>query len=241
VRDHWSDADVYRVLDHPDGDAYLKVSRHDARYPAKDEFLRLEWVAGRAPCPRWWRFAEDDEGAVGYLLTAAVPGRAVRAMRKKHPRRAARLLARATRDVHDALAIEGCPFTLTPSWLLAHSESLLAEGVVDAEYCEEVTRMRPHEAIEVARRMLPPDGADLVVLHGDAYARNLVVDDATGSYAWVDWGWAGVGHRWHDLATAITWIERHCGRKHVATFLDEYGAAMDEAALTFFRMLHGLR
>ena len=242
VEEHWSDADVYQVVGGREP-AYLKVSTFDARYPAGQEAEKLAWLAGRVPAPRWWRFEEHDGREC--LLTAAAEGRDLRdrMLDAGDPLDAAAgvtLLAAAIRTVHDSLAIADCPYTLSPSWLLAHSEAIRGAGGTDDAYCREVSGLGVDEAFAAAAELLPPDDADLVVLHGDTYARNLIVDDE-GRWTWVDWGWLGVGNRWHDLGTAVVWIENRVEPALVDVFLDAYGIERNERALSFFRILDGLR
>lgn len=242
VDEHWSDAEVYEVI-HGAEPAFLKVSSPDAWYPAGQEAEKLSWLGGRVPSPRWWRFDEHDGRE--YLLTAAAAGRDLRAriVDPDDPLDASAgvcLLAAATRAVHDSLATADCPYTLSPSWLLSHSESIRAAGRADEAYCLEVTGLRVEEAFDAAHALLPGDDDDLVVVHGDTYARNLIVGD-DGGWTWVDWGWLGVGHRWHDLGTAIVWLENRVDPALVDLFLDAYGIERNDPALAFFRILDGLR
>lgn len=87
-----------------------------------------------------------------------------------------------------------------------------------------------------------PGGLDDVVVHGDPYAGNLIVQSERAlTWALVDWGWCGVGDRWHDLASAYVYFERKLGRDWAEAFLSAYGIERDDEALMFFRVLDGLR
>ena len=240
--DHWSDAQVLRLSGSPFGDMYLKSAPVDAWYPLRDEAARLEWVAGRVPSPRWWKF--DVNGGRERLLTAAVPGRSLKSRSGElSPSLQVELQATALRTVHSSLPVEQCPFTLSTQWLCELSERLHKAGQIGAEYLAEVTGgWTIRQAFAFLESHPRPDGLDDVVLHGDPYAGNLIVQSGrTVTWALVDWGWCGVGDRWHDLANVYVYIERKLGRDWAEAFLSAYGIEPDEDALTFFRVLDGLR
>ena len=247
VGDHWSDAEVWRVNGTARGDAFLKVAPATSWYPLREEAARLDWVAGRVPAPSWWELEADGpagDGAVTErLLTAALPGRSLRARGDElTPARHVALHAESLRAVHDGLPTDGCPFTLTNGWLLDLSRRLHAAGRVDGVYLAEIaggaTVADAYAFLEAHPR---PEHLDDVVLHGDPYAGNLIVADDGRRWGLVDWGWCGVGDRWFDVANVYVSLEGRLGGGWPDAFLDAYGIERDDAALTYYRLLDGLR
>lgn len=236
IRYQWSDASVYRVETCPP--AYLKVARTDALWPVSNEADRVEWARAEGlPCPDWSIFGTVD--GTDYLLTAALPGHTLRDDEQRSPDEVVTLFAAAIRRVHE-LPVSACPFTCTPEERLATVERAVRAGRTDLEYCRELTGLDQNSALAEARDLVADIGNDDVVLHGDAYTRNLLIDD-DGSWGWIDWGECGVGHRALDLNHGMVSVEHLLGLEWVEPFLAAYdGPPVDEPAVRFFRLLDGL-
>lgn len=239
--DHWSDADVFRISGSPFGDMFLKTAPVDAWYALRSEAARLKWLNHRVPGPDWWKF--EVQGERERLLTAAVPGRSLRSWGDSMPASdRVQLQAEVLRSVHDVLRVDECPFTLTNAWQIDFSQRLKEAGKIDSDYLAEVTGgWTIAQAFEYLASNPRPDHLDDVVLHGDPYAGNLIVNNDGTTWGLVDWGWCGVGDRWHDLANVYVNLERRAGREWAEAFLSEYGVERDDDALTYFRVLDGLR
>lgn len=244
VGDHWSDAEVLRLTINGDEVGYLKVASTSAWYPLRDEAARMEWVDHRVPGPAWWIFEaiEREER----LLTAALPGRSLRQLGDHlEPSEHVRLHAESLRAVHDTLAVVECPFELRNEFQLELSRKFRELGKLDTEYLADLTGGWSIEyAFDFLEHNSRPEHLDDVVLHGDPYAANLIVDvtrDDSPDWAFVDWGWCGVGDRWHDLSNVYAHLERRLGSAWADAFLSEYGITRDDEALQFFRVLDGLR
>lgn len=242
VRDHWSDARVEVLRSARYGTTYLKAAASTANYPVRDEAARLDWVAGRVPGPRWWLF--DKDGEQERLLTAALPGQPLRSFSAAlDGSTQARLLANIVRTVHDSLPVESCQFRLSNEFQRDLSHHLHASGAVHEAYFAEVTGgWTTTAALEFLDENLRPDHLDDVVLHGDPYPGNVIAE-AEDLHSWglVDWGWCGVGDRWHDLTNVYVYLERTCGADAADHFLTAYGIERVDDALLFFRLLDGLR
>lgn len=244
VGDHWSDAEVYLLTIGGSDTAYLKIAPVDAWYPLRDEAERLDWVDHRVPSPGWWKF--ETIGEQERLLTAALPGLSLRRLGERlEPGEHVRLHAEALRVVHDTLPPDGCPFELRNEFQVQLSCRFRDVGKVDPEYLSDLTGgWSVDYAFDFLRENMRPEHLDDVVLHGDPYAANLIVDTADSrSMKWglIDWGWCGVGDRWHDLSNIYVHLDRRLGLRWAEAFLSEYGIDRDDDALQFFRVLDGLR
>lgn len=242
VGDHWSDAEVFRLLGASCGDAYLKVAPVDGWYPLRDEAARLDWMDRRVPGPAWWKFETD--GTREHLLAAALPGRSLpRWGDAVAPSTQVELQAAALRSVHDTLPVDGCPFTLSNGWQVQLSHRLHDTAKIDADYLADMTGgWSVAQAFSFLTTNARPDHLDDVVVHGDPYAGNLILDlRETGTWSLVDWGWCGIGDRWHDLANVYVYLERKLSHSWAEAFLSEYGIERDDEALMFFRVLDALR
>lgn len=243
VGEHWSDAEVYSVPEASRGEAFLKRAPVDSWYPLRAEVERLAWVDHRVPMPGWWEFEASDSHEL--LLTAALPGRSLRHLADQgqlSPQEQVELHATAVRAVHDRLPVADCPFTLSNEWQVDHSVRLHAGGQSDASYLADLTGgWSIDQAFAFLRRRPRPEHLDDVVLHGDPYGANLIVDLGSKTWGFIDWGWCGVGDRWHDLSNVYVHLERKLGVTWADAFLHEYGIARDDDAIWYFRVLDGLR
>ena len=236
--DHWSDAWVARA-----GSWFVKASPPTALNPARPEHERLLWAATtgvRVPAVVAY---EESEAGWQWLVTEAVPGRPLRPHRDAclAPDEAIDLLARALRAVH-ALPVESCPFRSPDRFFLDHALAVHAAGRwEDDGYLQQVAGdgLTVEQAFTEAETSVPSADADPVVCHGDPSGFNLIVADE-GDWTWIDWGWAGVGHRAHDLATASIAVRLDLGDDWVEPFFEAYGGRPDPAALRHYTVVDGV-
>ncbi|GAA1740913.1 aminoglycoside 3'-phosphotransferase [Isoptericola hypogeus] len=200
-----------------DGDRFVKwVAAGTPELDLDAEAERLAWAGRYTPVPRVLVSGRDESGA--WLVTAALPGRsAVDPHWTARPEAAARAIGAGLRALHDALPVDGCPFT----W-----------GVRDR-----VARLDPAARRKVGA--VPPVDR-LVVCHGDPCAPNtLVADDGTW-VAHVDLDALGVADRWADLAVASYSLEWNYGDGYEPAFFDAYGIEPDAERIAFYRHLWDL-
>lgn len=236
--DHWSDAWVVRA-----GPWFVKASPPTALSPAAPEHDRLRWAATTGlRVPAVVAYEESDAGWQ-WLVTEAVPGRPLRPHRDASltPDTAVDLLAAAVRAVHD-IPVASCPFAIPDRFFLDHARAVHATGKwEDDGYLQRVAGdgLNVDQAFAEAECFVPSAADDAVVCHGDPSGFNLIVDDA-GDWTWIDWGWAGVGHRAHDLATASIAVRLDLGDHWVEPFFEAYGRRPDPVALRHFTVVDGL-
>jgi aminoglycoside phosphotransferase len=234
-----SRAEVWRLTARGRPALYLKVQSARAAPSLRGERDRLLWIAGRLPVPEVVAWAEREGHE--YLLLSAVPGEpASDAATGAAARRVAALVGAALRRVH-ALPAAGCPFDASNETLIAAAKRNVERGAVDAEDFDPERRGRsPADVLVDVRRARPRAPGPSVFLHGDASFPNfLVVRRTLGGV--VDWGMAGTGDPYRDLALAL----RSLGWNHGPRWTDElvagYGLdALDASRVAFHAMLDEL-
>jgi kanamycin kinase len=201
----------------PDGARYVKwVATGTPELDLDAEAERLAWASRYATVPRVLGSGHDEEGS--WLATAALPGRsAVDPVWLARPDDAARAMGAGLRSLHDALPVDGCPF----SWSVTERAARL-----DASAREQVG---PVPAVD-----------RLVVCHGDACAPNTLVADDGAPAGHVDLGTLGVADRWADLAVASMSLGWNYGDGHEPAFFTAYGIAPDADRIAFHRRLWNL-
>ncbi len=85
-----------------------------------------------------------------------------------------------------------------------------------------------------------PETSDPVIVHGDAYNDNILIDPATGNVAaFIDIGNLGVADRYTDLAMIYDDIVDGFGEEGWRQFLQCYGLdAVDEHKLRFYQVFN---
>jgi aminoglycoside phosphotransferase (APT) family kinase protein len=184
------------------------VGRPSAEYPWP--FLGYERIAGRSACG-----ARLDGEA---RARAAAPlGRFLRALHAFPVAEAAELsapgdtiaradVAKRVRETRERLAE-------------ARARGLAGPSAALDEICAQA---------EAARAPQPPP----VLVHGDLYARHLLVDDGGALSGVIDWGDVHLGQPWLDLSIAYGFLPP---RAHDA-FFEAYGGAPDQALLRRARL-----
>lgn len=204
---------------------------------------RLRWCAdrqhvpGSAPAvPRLLSSGADADGS--WLATAAIPGRnAVDPHWIARPGIAAAAIGSGLRRWHDAVPVEGCPYSWSVADRLANIGSRRHELTPQQWHPE-----HQHLSVEAAVALLgdPPPVDRLVVCHGDACSPNSLIDESGRACSLVDLGSLGVADRWADLAIATWSLNWNYGPGWERTLLDAYGIEPDPRRTAYYRLLWDL-
>lgn len=207
------------------GDSYVKWSPRDLTR----ERVRLEWAGAFVRVPRVVDWAADGSW---FVTTALSRDNAVADRWRRDPERAVVAIGENLRAFHDALPVDGCPF----SWSISDR---LARVRIERERWHDDHR---HLDDETALRLLhePPAIDRLVVCHGDACAPNTLLDEDGTFLGHVDLGALGVADRWADLAIATWSCDWNYGPGWQATLLRAYGVEPDPARTAYYRLLWDL-
>lgn len=97
-----------------------------------NEAARVSWIADRHPVPRLLDSGTDAETGAQWMHTVAIEGTSAVSDRwRAEPRTAVRSLGEGLRALHEALPVEGCPWTFGP----VEPPSVLATAPADAVVC----------------------------------------------------------------------------------------------------------
>jgi kanamycin kinase len=223
-----------------DGDRRLFV-KWQSRTPAADlgaEAERLSWASPFTVVPRVVDEGADDEGA--WLVTTAVAGESAISSRwREDPARAVRAIGEGLRLFHEALPIDGCPFSWSAEDRVADVHHRASMGQLDPSQWHPEHQ---HLGVDAAMGLIEitPSADHRVVCHGDACAPNTLIDPNGRCSGHVDLGSLGVGDRWADLAVA-TWSTRwNYGDGWETALLDAYGVEPDMVRTDYYRLLWDL-
>jgi aminoglycoside phosphotransferase len=220
------------------GRRLVKWSPSTSGINLRDEAPRLMWAERYTPVPRVVEFGGDETET--WLVTLPLRGEtAVSERWKQDPRRVVTAIGVGLRALHDALPVEGCPFTWSAERRFATAVSRAVSNQFNPASWSEVHR---HLTIEGALDLLQeaPPIDQLVVCHGDACAPNtLVLDDGQWS-GHVDLGSMGIADRWADLAVATWSTGWNYGPGYEELLLDAYGVSPDPRRTAFYRLLWDL-
>lgn len=198
---------------------------------------RLRWLAPHVAVPRVIDAGSD--GSVEWLLMTTIPGSdATDPIHRGDLEHLIGVLGQGLRSFHDAVPVGGCPFDARTSTDVERARARVAADRVDAtEFGSLYQGLSASELYEAMVGIdLPPDD-DLVVLHGDYCAPNVMLHDGAIT-GYIDLGRSGVGDRHRDLAIASRSIAYNFGSHAVGLFLDAYGIERpDLARIDFFVML----
>ncbi|NNC10768.1 aminoglycoside 3'-phosphotransferase [Planctomonas sp. JC2975] len=199
---------------------FAKWAPPNSELDLEAEAERLAWAATFVRVPIVLDFRVDDDGEV--LVTRGLSGaNAVTERWRADPERAVRALGSGLRAFHDAVPVEGCPYSWSVSDRIARSRS---EGI--AERVAALDVLGPAPSID-----------RLVVCHADACAPNtLLADDGTVA-GYVDLGRLGVADRWADIAIGAWSTEWNYGPGYTDLYYESYGVRPDAERIAFYRAL----
>jgi kanamycin kinase len=202
------------------------------------EAARLSWAISFTPVPRLLETGTDESGS--WIVTAALPGlNAVNDHWKANPATAISAIGYGLRALHDALPVEGCPFSWSVEDRLADVHRRASAGkLLPAEWHPIHQSLEVHTALGLLAVVPPID--QLVVCHGDACAPNtLLTQDGCWS-GHVDLGSLGIGDRWADLAIATWSLDWNYGLGWDNCLLTAYGIAPDPDRMLYYRLIWDL-
>jgi aminoglycoside 3'-phosphotransferase-2 len=229
-----SSAGVFKLVSDGEASLFLKVEPAGPFAELPDEATRLRWLAGAGiACPNV--IAQDVHDGQNWLLISAVPGRDLSAA-SITPQQCTEILATALRLLH-AVDIRTCPFDHGLSSRMALARARMEAGEVDEDDFDDARLGQTADDIFRLLEIQKPEGADLVVTHGDACLPNLLADDGRFS-GFVDCARLGVADRYQDLALAYRSVCGNFGEEWGRTLLDLYGVAKpDRAKLDYYQLL----
>lgn len=199
-----------------DDGRFIKWGPHDLEATMRDEAQRMRWARRWIPVPEVVDQGSDADHE--WLVTVALPGHsAVDARWRESPEVAIRAVGAALRRMHEALPVDGCPWTWDPASRIANAR---ARGVIVPDDLH-----------------TPPPVERLVVCHGDACMPNTLLDDDGHPLAHVDLAALGVADRWADIAVASMSTEWNFGPGGADVLIEAYGVAPDRERLDYYRRL----
>ncbi len=212
------------------GDLHVKWSPPGFDFSA--EATRLTWASRFTPVPSPVETGHDEAGS--WLVTRTLPGESAVTRRwLAEPATAVRAVGEGLRALHEALPVDGCPFSWEPSTRLARMPS-----------SPDPSRWHPaHRRLGADRALSlladPPETDVRVVCHGDPCAPNTLLTRGRWS-GHVDLGALGVADRWADLAVATwnTWWNYGPGWEDL--LLAAYGVRPDPERTRYYRLLWDL-
>ncbi|MDQ7026797.1 MAG: aminoglycoside 3'-phosphotransferase [Anaerolineae bacterium] len=244
VNDTWhevtegkSDARVFR-LQQGTHVRYLKISRHDAQTPVKDDKVRLDWLAGRISVPNVLHYCENESQQ--FLLMTAIEG-----LHPMHndldwsPQERVEFLAQAAKCFH-ALPLEDCPFIARIDEQIEVARHRIDTAHIKTHLLEtQWQHYSPHTLYEKLLS-LKPDTEDIVVAHGDLYPINIRAQPAQKSLlGYIDVGRMGLADRYTDLALIANAIRWHLGNDWLPYFFRAYGIeTLDSQRLHFYQLIN---
>lgn len=199
------------------------------------EAARLAWViehlGGRglgtpelvvAPEP-----GDPDPVLVTTWLEGTVDPRMLRS-----PEIAVESFGRGLASLHEAsrrIDLDTCPFDASLDAMIDRAAARVDAGMVDTTRLDDpYDHYSPQGLLETVRRMAgaasPPGPDDRVLCHGDLCVTNLVFDPAySTTVGALDWAFAGVGDRHHDLAVTARSLARNLSGEVLPDFFAAYG------------------
>lgn len=217
---------------------YVKWVPAGSGIDLRAEESRLRWAVGFTTVARILDSGHDDDGS--WLATTALPGEnAVSDRWKADPVSAVTAIGRGLREMHDALPVEGCPFTWSVQDRLAQ---IIAEAHAGRReptgWSSDFPGLTLRQAFDVLN---DPPGVDrMVVCHGDACAPNTLIGDDGNCVGHVDVGVLGVADRWADLAVATWSTIWNYGPGLQETLRKAYGIGDDAERTRYYRLLWAL-
>jgi aminoglycoside 3'-phosphotransferase-2 len=169
-----SSAGVFKLVGDGEPSLFLKCEPAGPFAELPDEAIRLRWLAGAGiACPKV--VAQDVHDGQNWLLMTAVAGRDL-SVASITPQQCIEIMATALRLLH-AVDIRTCPFDHSLSNRLVLAKVRMEADEVDEDDFDDARLGQSAENLFRLLERQKPDGADLVVTHGDACLPNLLADD----------------------------------------------------------------
>ncbi|WP_164234688.1 aminoglycoside 3'-phosphotransferase [Microbacterium hydrocarbonoxydans] len=199
-----------------DDGRYIKWGPLDLEANMRDEAERMRWARDWITVPEVVEQGQD--AAEEWLVTVALDARsAVDPRWHGDPRVAVRAVGEGLRALHEAVPVDGCPWTWSVPARLANAAR---RGIrIPAELAD-----------------APPIDR-FVVCHGDACMPNTLLDAAGRPVAFVDLAALGTADRWADIAVASMSTEWNCGPGWEDELIAAYGVTPDRERLAYYREL----
>ena len=216
-------------------EAYVKWAPAGSGLDLPAEAARLAWAGAATPVPEVLEEGASSEGS--WMVTEALDGESAVAPRwRADPATAVAAIGAGLRSLHDALAVERCPF----SWSVAERKAaVMTRGSWDPTGWHAEHRSMGLAGAFAALDDEPPVDR-LVVCHGDACAPNTIVDPDGRWVGHVDLGALGVADRWADLAVATWSCDWNYGPGWQDALLEAYGVTPDATRTAYYRLLWDL-
>jgi kanamycin kinase len=220
------------------GHQFVKWSPAGCGIDMRLEEARMIWAAPYTPVPKVMGSGGEETGA--WLITDAAPGKnAVSDRWKRDPATAVAAIGEGLRALHEALPVDGCPFSWAAEHRVADAQHAARLGHVDpSRWHPEHRHLRVGEAARLVEAIPAIDV--FVVCHGDACAPNTLLTDDGRWSAHVDLGALGVADRWADIAVATWSTEWNYGPGWDNALLEAYGVAPDPVRTSYYRLLWDL-
>jgi kanamycin kinase len=243
VTDGMSGARVWRLRG--PSECYLKVAGRSAHpgFDPRAEAVRLEWLAAHGiPVPAVIDLGGDAD--VGWLVTAAAPGRS--AAHPWPPEQHDAVIdawADVTRALH-ALPVEHCPFERSLDVRITHARHAVDAALVDLDDLDDERAGWTGTQLLAELEATRPAVEELVVCHGDLCLPNVLLDPHTVTVTGlIDVGGLGRADRYADLALATRSLadddlNPQFGPGAADRFLARYGEVeVHRDRLAFYRLL----
>lgn len=219
-------------------DRYVKWTPVASGIDLNLEAARLRWAARYVPVPELLGSGFDQSGS--WLVTRALAGcNAVDARWLASPAIAAQALGSGLRALHEALPVEGCPFSWAAVDRIAEAFRRADQGLLDPGEWHDEFAGQPVERL-LSRVADPPSVDRLVVCHGDACAPNTILDESGWVAGFVDLGSLGMADRWADLAIGSWSLEWNYGPGYESIYFRAYGVDPDPERISYYRLLWDL-
>lgn len=230
-----SDAEVIRLT----GNIvrYLKVTAHDAQFPVKNDYERLNWLSGRIAVPEILAYEETE--TYQFLLMSEIAG-----IFPFHDdldwsaQARIEFLAKAAHEFH-SIPIESCPFRQSIEQQLATAKENVDLGRVRTDLFEPQYQGREPANLYAELLALKPDSQEWLMTHGDLYPLNIRADAKTHALlGFIDVGAAAIADPYTDFAPIANAIKWHFGESWIRVFFEAYAVEPDWDKLHFFQLLN---
>ena len=219
-------------VDDARGGVHLKWNPTGSSEDLEAEAARMLWASPYTAVPEVVSVGGDGEGSWLCTTTIDAPN-AVDPIFHDDPARTARALGQGLRQFHDALPVEGCPWSWSAYNCVEQARSLIDEASI-------ATLEEPFSswsATELIGYLEDIPAIDRVVCQGDPCAPNTLLDPSRRCVGHVDLARLGVADRWADLSVMAWSVEWNFGPGFELEVYAGYGIALEERRRDYYRVL----